>query len=105
MYNYLENGDGVLKKTKKEKKRLFVISSLMILLVAALFNSVYEDWCSVVKNKSMIASLTKEYNDLLNEEEKLASEVMKLQDDEYILRYAKEKFMYSEDGEYIIRMN
>ena len=36
---------------------------------------------------------------------KLQSEVTKLQDDDYILRYAKEKFLYSENGELIIRMN
>ena len=58
-----------------------------------------------MENKSKITSLNKKYNDLLSDEEKLVSEVTKLQDDEYILRYAKEKFMYSENGEIIIRMN
>ena len=58
-----------------------------------------------MKNKSKITSLNKKYNNLLSEEEKLVSEVTKLQDDDYVLRYAKEKFLYSEDGEVIIRMN
>ena len=49
--------------------------------------------------------MNKKYNNLLSEEEKLVSEVTKLQDDDYVLRYAKEKFLYSEDGEVIIRMN
>ena len=54
--------------------------------------------------------LAKKYNIEIHEkeqseEEKLQSEVTKLQDDDYILRYAKEKFLYSENGELIIRMN
>ena len=94
-----------MKKTKKEKKRLFVISTVIILLIVSLISSVAGDWTKIMENKSKIASLNKKYNDLLSDEEKLVSEVTKLQDDEYILRYAKEKFMYSENGEIIIRMN
>ena len=68
-------------------------------------SSVAGDWTKIMENKSKITSLNKKYNNLLSEEEKLVSEVTKLQDDDYVLRYAKEKFLYSEDGEVIIRMN
>ncbi len=94
-----------MKKTKKEKKRLFVISAVIILLIVSLVSSVTGDWTKIMENKSKITSLNKKYNNLLGEEEKLVSEVTKLQDDDYVLRYAKEKFLYSEDGEVIIRMN
>ena len=49
--------------------------------------------------------ISRHFGLLLSEEEKLVSEVTKLQDDDYIVRYAKEKFLYSENGELIIRMN
>ena len=94
-----------MKKTKKEKKRLFVISVVIILLVVSLVSSVAGDWTKIMENKSKITSLNKQYNVLLSEEEKLVSEVTKLQDDDYIVRFAKEKFLYSENGELIIRMN
>ena len=94
-----------MKKTKKEKKRLFLISAVIILLIISLVSSVAGDWTKIMENKSKITSLNKKYNNLLGEEEKLVSEVTKLQDDDYVLRYAKEKFLYSEDGEVIIRMN
>ena len=94
-----------MKKKKKEKKRLFVISVVIILLVVSLVSSVAGDWTKIMENKSKITSLNKQYNDLLSEEEKLVSEVTKLQDDDYIVRFAKEKFLYSENGELIIRMN
>ena len=79
-----------MKKTKKEKKRLFVISAVIILLIVSLVSSVAGDWTKIMENKSKITSLNKQYNDLLSEEEKLVSEVTKLQDDDYIVRYAKE---------------
>ena len=73
--------------------------------IISLVSSVAGDWTKIMENKSKITSLNKKYNNLLGEEEKLVSEVTKLQDDDYVLRYAKEKFLYSEDGEVIIRMN
>ena len=71
-----------MKKTKKEKKRLFAISVVIILLVVSLVSSVAGDWTKIMENKSKITSLNKQYNDLLSEEEKLVSEVTKLQDDD-----------------------
>lgn len=94
-----------MKKTKKEKKRLFFISTTIILLLVFLVSSVFQDWVTILENKKKIESLTEEYNELVEEEEKLESEVVKLQDDDYIARYAKEKFMYSADGEIILRDN
>ena len=94
-----------MKKTKKEKKRLFALSVSIIALFCVLVYSVVTTCPSILENKSKIKELNKEYNELLSNEEKLVSEVTKLQDDEYVARYAKEKFMYSEDGEIIIRMD
>ena len=42
---------------------------------------------------------------LLKEEEKiLESDIQKLEDPSYVARYAREKYLYSKDGEIIIRM-
>lgn len=94
-----------MKKTKKEKKRLFVISTMIVVLLVMLINSVASDWSEIMDNNHQIKQLTDEYNDLMAEEEKLQSDVTKLQDSEYIERYAKEKFLYSEEGDTIIRMD
>lgn len=93
------------RRLKRDKMRLFIISTVILLLVISMVNSVAGDWTKIMENKSKITSLNKKYNELLSDEEKLESEVAKLQDDDYLLRYAKEKFLYSEDGEVIIRMN
>ena len=92
------------KKKKKKKKRLVLITFCIIGLLITLVSSVFKDWQEILDNNSQIKALTDEYNTLLSEEEKLKSDVTKLQDSEYVARYAKEKFMYSEDGDIIIRM-
>lgn len=94
-----------LKKTKKEKKRLFILSCLILFLVGSLVTSVSKDWTSILNNNQEIKKLTTEYEELLTEEEQLKSEVTKLQDPDYVARYAKEKYMYSGEGETIIRMD
>ena len=94
-----------MKKTKKEKKRLVYISFCIIGLLVTLVSSVFKDWQEIMDNNSQIKSLSAEYENLLSEEEKLESDVTKLQDSEYVARYAKEKFMYSGDGDIIIRMD
>lgn len=94
-----------MKKTKKEKKRLFLISTIIVLLIISLVSSVAKDWTKILENKSEITILNDKYATLLEDEEKLVSEVTKLQDNDYIARYAKERFMYSADGEIIIRMD
>jgi cell division protein FtsB len=94
-----------MKKTKKEKKRLVFISFCIIGLLVTLVSSVFKDWQEIMDNNSQIKALNAEYENLLSEEEKLESDVTKLQDSEYVMRYAKEKFMYSEDGDTILRMD
>ena len=84
---------------------MFLISTIIVLLIISLVSSVAKDWTKILENKSEITILNDKYATLLEDEEKLVSEVTKLQDDDYIARYAKERFMYSADGEIIIRMD
>ena len=73
--------------------------------MAFLVSSVYKDWIKILNNKSKEIALNNKYEELLEEENSLNSEITKLQDDAYLARYAKEKFMYSATGDTIIRMN
>ena len=49
--------------------------------------------------------LTPKVCKLRKDADRLESEVKKMQDPAYIARYAKEKYLYSTDGEYIIRID
>ena len=41
---------------------------------------------------------------LKNKEKKLKVDANKLQDPDYIARYAREKYLYSKDGEFILKI-
>lgn len=91
------------KKSKKEKKRLFLISITIIGLLSLLVATVYNDWKEILNNRKLESELTKQYSELLDEETKLSAEITKLQDDTYLARYAKEKYMLSSEGDTIIK--
>ena len=92
------------KGSKKARKRFIVLSIVFLGIVGFSFASVFRDWMQIMDNKQQIASLTTYYNELLDEEESLTSEVTKLHDSNYVARYAREKYMYSLPGEYIIKV-
>ena len=92
------------KITKKVKRRLTFLSSIILLLVIAIIASVFNDLCQILKNKNEITLLNDKYNVLLHEEESLKSEITKLQDSDYVARYAREKYLYSLPDEVIIKL-
>ncbi len=92
------------KGYKEAKKRLFLLLILLVGIVSFSFVSIFEDWLQILNNQEEMASLNAYYNDLLQTEESLTSEVTKLHDKDYIARYARERYMYSLPGEYIIKM-
>ena len=90
---------------KKKKERSFILSLLVIfLLLLALVAVVYNDFNQVIINKKEIKNLKNEYDLLKEEEAALNVEVTKMQDSDYISRYAREKYMFSKEGEIILRI-
>ena len=74
-------------------------------MLSILVGSVYKDWQQILANKKLKTELALKYENLLDEEEKLNAEIVKLGDDEYLARYAKETFMLSAEGDTIIKWN
>lgn len=94
----------VKKITKKTKRRLTFLSCTILFLVGVIITSVFNDLCEIIHNKNEITLLSNNYESLLHEEESLQSEITKLQDSDYVARYAREKFLYSLPDEVIIKM-
>ena len=90
---------------KKERRRLLLISLTVIVLLVSLVASMYSSFMQIIDNHKQTVALTAEYEALLEEEKALSSEVTKMQDPNYVARYAKEKYLYSEDNEIIIRID
>ncbi len=77
---------------------------VIICLIAAIVFSTYGNWKTIMNNKAEAKELDGEYTSLLEEEKIKKSEETKLQDDEYLARYAREKYYYSKGDELIIRI-
>ena len=93
------------RKSKKERTRLFLISFLIISLSAFLIKSVFSDWVQIMNNNKQIHALNSQKKELLDNEASLKAEVTKLENPEYVARYAREKYLYSMPDEIIIRVN
>lgn len=91
------------RKSKKEKRRIVMISFLVITLSAFLVKSVFSDWVQILNNNRQIHLLNDQKKVLLDEEASLKAETTKLENPEYVARYAREKYLYSAPDEIIIR--
>ncbi len=89
---------------KKNVKRLLVFGLFSVAVISFVLVSVYKVINQIVEKykeadtlENRIAALTEEENDLNNE-------INRLQDKDYLARYAREKYFYSKNGELIIRI-
>ena len=92
------------KKVKKKAKRMVtfgLVSILLIILIVFTLLSVFVEIYDKYQEKKDLENKL-----LLLEEKKesLETDVKKLEDPEYLARYAREKYFYSKDGELIIRI-
>ena len=96
------------RKKKKQKyiskKRivLYAIFSVAIIVFTTFTTGKY--WVEIVDKYQEKKELEKKLVKLKEEQEKLKVDADKLQDSDYIARYAREKYNYSKDGEFILRI-
>ena len=90
------------KKHKSEWKQLIFLLFAVVVFLVILVSTIFNDVVQIYANKRETAELEEKYNALLEEEASLNSEVVKLQDPEYQARYAREKYLYTKDGEKIL---
>lgn len=96
-------------KTKRgayttSRKRLFIVGFIIVGLFSLLVGTMFPTWMQIYKNKKEAEELSIRLESLLEEEASLQSEVTKLEDDDYFARYAREKYLYSKQGELILRI-
>ncbi len=93
------------KKISKQTKRrltLFMLSTLFTLSV--LFVNVWKIASQVIEKNAEALFLKGEIKRLEDEEAYLKVEVEKFNDPDYVARYARERYLYSKDGEFTIRI-
>ena len=90
--------------TKKSKRRVLTISIITLTLITILLVNVFGTWRQILVKKEEKEFYTKELAKLKEEEAYLKVEAEKLQDPDYVARYAREQYLYSKDGELNIRI-
>lgn len=94
------------KKQQKRKrtKRLLLLGLTSIVIIVLTTFTIGKYWVEIYSKYQEKKELEKELLSLKEKEEALKVDVDKLQDPDYIARYAREKYFYSKDGEYILRI-
>lgn len=89
---------------RKRMRRIFLVTLICMAINSYVIYSVGSILTNVYDMKKETKQLDKKLEELKEEEDILKSEVKKLKDPIYVAKYAREKFFYSGDNEYIIRM-
>lgn len=94
------------KKRQKNKYacRLLLFGTSSFLIIGTLAFTVGNYWAQIYSKYQEKKKLEDELVELKKTEEALKVDVEKLQDPDYVARYAREKYYYSKDGEFIIRL-
>lgn len=83
---------------------MYVLTLILLLMIVVAGVSVSGYFVQIYQKMNEKKSLEVKIKDLKEKQEILQAEVFKLQDSDYVGRYAREKYLYSKDGEFIIRM-
>jgi len=92
------------KKQKKARARLCLFLPVCFLVIIAVFTAVGNYWVQIANKYQEQNNLKQQMLALREKEAELKVDVEKLEDPDYVARYAREKYMYSKDGEIIIRL-
>ena len=86
----------------KLRIRLMIYMASLCLIVSVLFLTCFNSWKEISNNKQAKSQLEEKYNSLIDKEDELSDEVNRMQDPEYVAKYAREKYLFTKDGELII---
>lgn len=94
-----------MKKISNKAKFRVIFLTLGCIITSVVFVSTLVSLnLQIKKTKDEIKELKVSYSDKLEEEENLKEEITRLQDPEYMAKYAREKYLYSKDNEIILKI-
>lgn len=105
LYNNRYNGDGMMKLTHKERRRVILTGIICFFIIGLCIISSVDNIIKIGQKKEEKKELTQRLNELEDEEETLSDDVEKLKNPEYAARYAREKYLYSKNGEKILKID
>ncbi len=91
------------KVSKKAKRRLIVFGPIAIFIIVYCAFTLVTTGMDLYKLKSEEKELTEKLSTLKSDASDLKTEITKLQDKDYVARYARENYLYTKNGEYVIK--
>lgn len=92
------------RNSKKAKRRLFIFAPISVIIIGYFAISTTNYALNIIELNNEQATLKKNLIVLKEDEENLKNEIQKLKDPDYIARFARENYLYSKNGEYIIKI-
>lgn len=92
------------KSKKKKRRRMLFLGLTSVIIIVAMTFTIGKYWVEIVEKYQEKKDLENELTRLKEKEEELKVDANKLQNPDYIARYAREKYQYSKDGEYILKI-
>ena len=92
------------KYSAKTKGRMFIIFSFIGFIIVTLGYTLLINVREIKELNDEMDRLNEENSLLVLEEERLEADIKRLKDPEYSARYVREKYLYSKDGEIILRI-
>ena len=92
------------KKKKKKKMGPFFLCVFSLAMIIFTTYTVGKYWVTIYSKYKEKKELKEKLVSLKEKQDELQVDADKLQDPDYIARYAREKYSYSKDGEIILRI-
>ena len=92
------------KRKKKVRTRFFLLGFTSLFIICAVTFTIGKYWVEIYEKYQEKKELENELTTLKEKEEALKVDANKLQNPEYIARYAREKYRYSKEGEYVLQI-
>ncbi|MBQ2639596.1 MAG: septum formation initiator family protein [Bacilli bacterium] len=92
------------RRRTKKTKRMFSLVLISLAIIGFTTFTIGKSWLEIYDKYREKKELDKKYVKLKEKEAQLRVDAGKLQDPDYIARYAREKYLYSKDGEIILKL-
>lgn len=92
------------RRRTKKTKRMFSLVLISLAIIGFTTFTIGKAWFEIYEKYKEKKELDKKYVKLKEKESQLRVDAGKLQDPDYIARYAREKYLYSKDGEIILKI-
>lgn len=88
----------------KAKRRMLLLGLTSLFVIFAMTFTIGKYWIEIFDKYHEKKILDEELVALQEKEEELKVDANKLQNPDYVARYAREKYLYSKEGEYILQI-